>query len=126
MDVNYRHKKQCLIDIISETIYMKVIARNVPVVSKDKIMLALKRTVATNPAHSLHKYTDASLKLRAVLIEKMNKMTPAQFEQILHPIFQVNSLFLFFLSFYKIIIISLILSFYTLLLYLFNFVGNIS
>ena len=70
----------------------QIIARNVPLVSKEKIMTAVKGTVGSNPKHSLHKYIDATLNLREVLISKMNKMTPAQFEQILHPIFQEDEI----------------------------------
>lgn len=74
--------------------FKQLIANGIPVpfVSVDKIVTALKNTVGLNAGHSLHKYTDISLKLKDVLIDKMNKMTPSQFEQILHPIFQEDEI----------------------------------
>lgn len=42
--------------------------------------------------HPLHQYINRRLNLQALLTFRMNKLTPAQFERVLHPIFQEDEL----------------------------------
>jgi uncharacterized membrane protein YheB (UPF0754 family) len=70
--------------------FRKIVSRNVPLSSGPvgDIMKQLVSKVGNSVSHPLHAYTDARLGLRQILIEKMGNLSPAQFEQVLHPIFQ--------------------------------------
>mgnify|MGYP005993591603 CR=1 FL=1 len=42
--------------------------------------------------HMLHTYTNATMRLEDTLVERMNMLTPTEFERILHPIFEEDEL----------------------------------
>lgn len=74
-----------------------LIARNAPFLTSlqiGKVVEALKAQLfGTNgAAHALHQYTNRRLDLQQTLTARMNQMTPRQFEQVLHPIFQEDEL----------------------------------
>ena len=50
--------------------------------------------ITSKAAEQLHKYTNEQLGLRALLIERMGKLSPAEFEQVLHPIFKQDEIIL--------------------------------
>ena len=47
----------------------------------------LKQNMADVSSHPMHAYTNVQLNLKSTLVEKMNGMTPQEFERVLHPIF---------------------------------------
>lgn len=76
-----------------------IIARNVPFMSGNTINAVVSnlqtQLLGTDGAsHPLHFYTNRRLNLKATLINRMNRLTPTQFEQVLHPIFQEDELIL--------------------------------
>ena len=44
----------------------------------------------TGQLHPLHVYTNAKIALESTLLQRMNRLSPAEFEQVLHPVFQVS------------------------------------
>jgi hypothetical protein len=42
--------------------------------------------------HDLHSYINSTMRLEETLIERMNLLTPTEFERILHPIFEEDEL----------------------------------
>ena len=44
------------------------------------------------PSHPLHSYIDGRLGLRTLLVSRMRRLSPEQFERVLHPIFQEDEL----------------------------------
>ena len=44
----------------------------------------------TGQLHPLHVYTNAKIALESTLLQRMNRLSPAEFEQVLHPVFQVG------------------------------------
>ena len=52
----------------------------------------MQSSVGKDASHALHSYTDSALALRHTLVSKMKKMTPAQFENVLHPVFQEDEM----------------------------------
>ncbi len=77
-------------------LFREIIARNVPIGGGhiDTIMSKLQTNIIPrNPSISaLHKYTDNKLDLKATLTTAMNKLSPEQFEKLLHPIFQEDEI----------------------------------
>mmetsp|Transcript_63307 Transcript_63307/g.119901 ORF Transcript_63307/g.119901 Transcript_63307/m.119901 type:complete len:571 (+) Transcript_63307:81-1793(+) len=57
-----------------------------------RIVSHLKSVIGSGQPHPLHDYTDATLGLRKTLETKMKQMSSAEFEQVLHPIFQEDEL----------------------------------
>eukprot|EP01035_Chromulina_nebulosa_P002758 gene2758-3758_t len=47
---------------------------------------------ATSGQHPLHVYTNAKIALETTLLQRMNRLSPAEFEQVLHPVFQEDEL----------------------------------
>lgn len=43
-------------------------------------------------SHPLHTYIDTTMRLEETLVERMNLLTPTEFERILHPIFEEDEL----------------------------------
>jgi uncharacterized membrane protein YheB (UPF0754 family) len=91
----------------SQQKFGQIISRNVPFMSGARlgaVMSRLKGTLVTGggvvtsaaaaSGQLLHKYTDAKLGLKELLVERMNKLSPAEFEQVLHPIFQADEMIL--------------------------------
>lgn len=74
--------------------FSKIVSRNVPLPPSGiaRIVSAMKDSLGGSPEHPLHLYTNAKLGLEATLIERMNRLTPTEFEQVLHPIFQEDEL----------------------------------
>lgn len=78
--------------------FSELIRSNAPFLNTGQItniVSSLKRQLITNvnaDIHPLHKYINRQLNLRPTLIHRMNKLTPSQFEQVLHPIFQEDEL----------------------------------
>jgi uncharacterized membrane protein YheB (UPF0754 family) len=74
--------------------FRDIVARNVPLGSGlvGGIISQLKTQVGRVGTHPIHAYTDKTLALQTTLVDKMNKMSPAEFEQVLHPIFQEDEL----------------------------------
>lgn len=70
-----------------------ILQRNVPLPmgSVGKIICTCRQQVGRTINHPLHAYMNQRLNLKTTLMERMNRLTPAEFEQVLHPIFQVNS-----------------------------------
>lgn len=74
-----------------------IISRNVPFLTTthlnkitDKLRFDL---VKLDPSfHPFHGYIDKTLNLKQTLITRMNLLTPREFEQVLHPIFQEDEL----------------------------------
>mmetsp|Transcript_24961 Transcript_24961/g.42220 ORF Transcript_24961/g.42220 Transcript_24961/m.42220 type:complete len:222 (+) Transcript_24961:112-777(+) len=44
------------------------------------------------PTHRLHSYINATMRLEETLIERMNTLTPTEFERILHPVFEEDEM----------------------------------
>ncbi|KAJ1396675.1 hypothetical protein B484DRAFT_339996, partial [Ochromonadaceae sp. CCMP2298] len=91
----------------SQQKFAQVISRNVPLMSGARLGAVMNRLkgaltvgggVVTSAAAAsgqlLHKYTDLKLGLRDLLVERMNRLSPAEFEQVLHPIFQDDEMIL--------------------------------
>lgn len=76
--------------------FVKVLSDNVPLPSSFvlSIVSILQRNVGRVLSHPLHKYTDYTINIREILIQKMNLLSPAEFEQVLHPIFQEDEFLL--------------------------------
>jgi len=74
--------------------FKDIVSRNVPLPASaiSNALATLKIQVGQRGSHSLHEYTNTRLILQATLVEKMNKLTPSEFEQVLHPIFQEDEL----------------------------------
>ncbi|KAJ1390638.1 hypothetical protein B484DRAFT_408952 [Ochromonadaceae sp. CCMP2298] len=91
----------------SQQKFAQVISRNVPLMSGARLGAVVDRLkgtlvsgggVVTSAAAAsgqlLHKYTDLKLGLKDLLVERMNRLSPAEFEQVLHPIFQEDEMIL--------------------------------
>jgi uncharacterized membrane protein YheB (UPF0754 family) len=78
--------------------FKALIARNLPFLSPADIaaiLVKLKQELvdgAASAAHPLHQYTNGKLDLKRTLIKKMTKLSPVEFERVLHPIFQEDEL----------------------------------
>lgn len=44
------------------------------------------------PTHRLHSYINTTMRLEETLIERMNTLTPTEFERILHPVFEEDEM----------------------------------
>jgi len=73
-----------------------IVTRNVwpllPTRAVGRIVEACREHVGRVASHPVHAYTDMQLGLKATLVERMNRLSPAEFEQVLHPIFQEDEL----------------------------------
>ena len=58
----------------------------------NSVMAKLITDVGGSVTHPIHEYTEKQLNLKNILIQKMNQMTSAEFEQVLHPIFQEDEI----------------------------------
>jgi len=69
-----------------------LLRRNVPwflpTAMVQSVFNSLRNVLPNLPDHSLHQYADGVLSVKDTLISKMRAMTPAEFEGVLHPIFQ--------------------------------------
>lgn len=74
--------------------FRQILRRNLPLpaATLSAVMDRLQSQVARGPAHAVHTYTKERLDLKATLIQKMNKLSPREFEQVLHPVFQEDEL----------------------------------
>lgn len=77
--------------------FKEIVRRNVPLPGKgvDNIVNTLSTGVipaTTGAGALLHSYTSKTLDLRNTLTAAMNKLSTAEFEQVLHPIFQEDEL----------------------------------
>ena len=52
------------------------------------------KTPANNVPHTLHSYTDSVMQLDDILISRLKRLTPVEFERILHPIFEEDEIIL--------------------------------
>lgn len=57
-------------------------------------ILSLPGAAVTTTGALLHQYTNDKLGLKKLLIERMSRLSPAEFEQVLHPIFQEDEIIL--------------------------------
>lgn len=71
-----------------------IVRRNVPLpnAAVANIISTCRQQVGRAANHPLHAYMNRRLDLKATLVERMNRLTPAEFEQVLHPIFQEDEL----------------------------------
>ena len=81
-------------DSVSLQAFRSIVSRNVPLPTGSivKILETCRAQVGRVADHPLHAYTTLRLDLKATLIERMNQLTPVEFEQVLHPIFQEDEL----------------------------------
>ena len=52
----------------------------------------LRRDVGRSALHPVHAYTSARLDLKNTLVHRMSRLSSAEFEQVLHPVFQEDEL----------------------------------
>lgn len=71
-----------------------IVRRSVPLPSAAvaNIISTCRQQVGRAANHPLHAYMNCRLDLKATLVERMNRLTAAEFEQVLHPIFQEDEL----------------------------------
>ncbi len=50
--------------------------------------IPIRRIEDAERQHGLHKYIDKTLGLESLFVERMNRLSPSEFERILHPIFE--------------------------------------
>jgi len=76
--------------------FNKIIRRNFPFLSGVQLAAITNhlRSSLSNSQHALHQYINQRLDLQRLLIERMKQLTPAEFEQVLHPIFQEDEVIL--------------------------------
>jgi len=76
--------------------FRSILARNVPLPHSyiQSIVSHLKDSLAviSPQPHAVHKYVDTALGLKAILMQKMSLLSTAEFERILHPIFEEDEL----------------------------------
>lgn len=82
----------------------EILYRNVPFLNAGAVgniisilrqnILSIPAAVATTTGALLHQYTNDKLGLKKLLIERMSRLSPAEFEQVLHPIFQEDEIIL--------------------------------
>ena len=67
----------------------EIIGSNVPLSDWQisRVVNTLRDKMVNISDHPIHSYTDKTLGLESTLIEKLNTLSPAEFERILHPIF---------------------------------------
>lgn len=53
------------------------------------IVKELQTQLLLQKDHPLHIYTNAKIALQSTLTQRMSRLSPAEFEQVLHPVFQV-------------------------------------
>lgn len=78
----------------SEERFSSILRRNVPLFGSQilQIVEELRSKVGSSAAHAVHQYTNSKLNLKATLIEKMRKLSPKEFEQVmLHQMFEFRS-----------------------------------
>jgi uncharacterized membrane protein YheB (UPF0754 family) len=82
--LNSQHVWQGIIDGAKSSEFRKIVARNVPLGSgvTAAIIESLRQQVGKNGLHPVHVYTDAALVLKSTLIERMSRLTHAEFEQV--------------------------------------------
>ena len=74
--------------------FRNLLRTNIPLLPTtmiNDIYIHLQNTIGninSIPKHNIHYYIDKTLNLKNILIMKMNQLSPSDFEQILHPIFQ--------------------------------------
>ena len=83
--------------MVAASPFKEIVRRNVPLPGKgvDNIVNTLSTSVipaTTGSGAVLHSYTSKTLDLRNTLTTAMNKLSTAEFEQVLHPIFQEDEL----------------------------------
>lgn len=85
---------KCIVDGPGAGKFLDIVSRNVPLPPSGiaSIISNLRTTVCANPLHPLHKYTTLKLDLEKTLVSKMSRLTPLEFDQIIHPIFQEDEL----------------------------------
>lgn len=88
----------------SEGKLAEIIYRNVPFLDAGTIktiiallrqnVLSARGAAGTVTETLLHHYTNDKLDLKKLLVQRMSKLSPAEFEQVLHPIFQEDEIIL--------------------------------
>eukprot|EP01041_Mallomonas_annulata_P005739 gene5739-11607_t len=84
-----------LFEIKSKLKIKSIITKNIPILTEkqiDDIILCLQNNIGKNNIHPIHGYTNRKLELKDTLITAMNRLSPAQFERVLHPIFEEDEL----------------------------------
>jgi len=76
--------------------FNKIIRRQIPFLSGVQLAAITShlQSSLSNSQHALHQYINQQLDLQRLLIERMRKLSPAEFEQVLHPIFQEDEVIL--------------------------------
>ena len=77
--------------------FERLLRRAVPWPVPDAVVAAAAeglRELAANPAHPAHAYVDARLGLEATLAARLRALPAADFEQLLHPVFQEDEVIL--------------------------------
>lgn len=75
--------------------FENIVRRNLPFLpnaSIKSIMETLRKQVGLDASHPIHGYTNKMLDLRSTLTRAMNRLTPAQFEKVLHPVFEEDEI----------------------------------
>lgn len=57
-----------------------------------RIVRQLQREVGGGGPHPLHAYCDRTLRLGPLLSERMRRLSPEQFENVMHPVFQEDEI----------------------------------
>jgi uncharacterized membrane protein YheB (UPF0754 family) len=77
--------------------FVNILNKNIPFSSSIGSTIAavqslLVNEIGRNGNHPVHYYTTKTLNLKNTLINRMSRLSPAQFEQVLHPVFQEDEL----------------------------------
>jgi len=77
--------------------FVNILNKNIPFSSSIGSTIAavqslLVSEIGRNGNHPVHYYTTKTLNLKNTLINRMSRLSPAQFEQVLHPVFQEDEL----------------------------------
>eukprot|EP00669_Euglena_mutabilis_P001440 TRINITY_DN11835_c0_g1_i1.p2 TRINITY_DN11835_c0_g1~~TRINITY_DN11835_c0_g1_i1.p2 ORF type:complete len:123 (-),score=41.31 TRINITY_DN11835_c0_g1_i1:3-371(-) len=57
-----------------------------------RVFRALQADVGSGTPHPLHEYCDDAIGMRWLLSERMKLLTPEEFENVMHPVFQEDEL----------------------------------
>lgn len=76
--------------------YQALVRRTVPAMVPDHVVVAaagaLKKIALEPKSHPVHAYVDKELRLQQTLFERLCKLSAAEFENLLHPVFQEDEL----------------------------------
>lgn len=82
-------------NVNTNSVFERIVRRNLPFLpnaSIKSIMDTLRQRIGRDGSHPLHSYTDRTLDLRNTLTTAMNRLSPLQFEKVLHPVFEEDEI----------------------------------